>query len=91
MFESIDFETIGKIALGGLIVLTCVLVFGLLVVREFWRWARTHVATFDQMGAVAKGGKIQVSATLDDLRKKTAAETPTAEVIPLDERRGASS
>ena len=86
----IDFDTVGKLALGGLIVLTCVLVFGGLVVRELWRWARGHLATFDQIQAVAKGGKVQLGATIEDLRVKPA-EPPTAEVIPLDERRGTGS
>jgi hypothetical protein len=86
--NEIDFDTIGKVALGGLLVLTAVFTIALLTVRELWRWARGHLATFDQVQAVAKGGKIQIGATIEDMR--VPAQAPKgAEVVNLDERREA--
>lgn len=88
-FESLDFDTIGKLALGGLIVLTAVFAIALLTIREVWRWARQHLSSFDQIQAVAKGGKIQIGATIEDVRAK--APEHAAEVVSLDERRGAGT
>lgn len=88
--NDIDLDTIGKIALGGLLVLTAVFAIMLVTVREFWRFVRGHLATFDQIQAVAKGGKVQLSATLEDMRVQTPA-SKTAEVVSLDERREAGS
>lgn len=74
----IDFETIGAMALGGLLVLTVVLALVLFGVRDLWRWARAHLATFDQIQASAKGGKIQLGATLDDRRTQAPAQVITS-------------
>lgn len=83
-----DFDIIGKMALGGLLVLTAVFAMHLAVVRELWRWGRAHLATFAQIQAVAKDGKIQIGATIED-RRVQAPAPKVADVVSLDERREA--
>ena len=63
-------------ALGGLIVLTVICLVTLLVVREFWLWAKKHLSTFESINAGAKAGKIVLGATIEDVRGKQPEVKP---------------
>lgn len=71
-----DWKALAYGALGGLIVLTVVCVAALLVVREFWTWAKNHLGTFDSLSATAKGGKVQLGAVIEDMRLKAPEAKP---------------
>jgi hypothetical protein len=66
---NLDFDTLGKLALGGLIVMTIVLTMGLLTVREIWRWFRGHFSGFDDLSAKRTGGKVILSGALVDVAR----------------------
>lgn len=66
----LDWKAVGSAALGGLIVLTFVCFVALWAVRELWLWAKTHLSTFESISAQAKGGKVMLGATIEDVRTR---------------------
>jgi len=68
-------ETIGRMALGGLLVLTFVFASMLWTVRGLFGWLRSHFSGFDDLSAKREGGKVILSGALVDAAR---AATKTA-------------
>lgn len=73
-----DWKALAYFASGGGVVLLGVCAILLATVRELWIWAKGHLGTFGSINLMAKDGKIQLGATIEDKRGKVA-EAPKPE------------